>query len=291
MEQVDTQQQQPLTHKEIKNGHTILTNFLSKLNTTNTICRQDVISLESSLGSNIITNNRHVNYYSVTGSNLYVNEIKEIIKKELETTDHNLLIKPVDILNIVDEYYRVLEKLIMFAYPCPGPIRDKLLDDGYMQDYIEDEDGSTNLVNLKTMDIYKALRYNVNRLTDLYNSIDKEVPEFLLNDFENEHLDLYTNVFYNYILTGKDNQLTPVLVTPEVFIDLIDKMYVLRDKILKLRQDTTDKICNSKYLLSLDSTELEDLYYVYKRRLDGMVDCDLNIAVSLLCKTWIENQQ
>ena len=62
----------------------VLNNYLNTLNVTNKICRNDVISLEDTLGENIITKFKETIYFSTNPTDMYVQEVKHKIQNRIK---------------------------------------------------------------------------------------------------------------------------------------------------------------------------------------------------------------
>lgn len=146
----------------------ILTEFLNNLNKTNLICRDDIISLESQLQSNLLTKTRDINYYSMSKTSMYINDIKKAIEEEIHKYEEGSRVTyemAYELMSVTNR--RILRDLTFLAEKAakvPSEVLDIISNDKYMIEYAEDETGSMYIANNKDRSFLEVLATNNNIL-------------------------------------------------------------------------------------------------------------------------------
>lgn len=150
--------------KEMRETASVLENFYNNLAITNVLSRDDIISLEDSLGSNIITATKDIKTFSVSKTFLNVADVKELIKEEIRKnkvastiTQEQLYTKSEDVR------YEILKSFLgdlIYGKEIIEGNREKLLkflkDDRYFLRYELNGD-TEELINIKSKGIFEVL--------------------------------------------------------------------------------------------------------------------------------------
>ena len=150
--------------KEMRETASVLENFYNNLAITNVISRDDVISLEDSLGSNVITATKDIKTFSVSKTFLNVTDVKELIKEEIRKHKVASTITQEQLYDKSDKItteltYSNLAELIAGKDIKEGN-REKLLkflkDDRYFLRYELNGD-IEELINIKSKGIFEVM--------------------------------------------------------------------------------------------------------------------------------------
>lgn len=187
----------------------VLNIFLDKLKNNNLVCQQDVLSLEEMLGSNIFTNTKNIVYLSPTSSCIGVNEVKQLVEKELnniKTESHISYTEYIQTLLDIKENLKDFKlRLIKFK-----TIRNEvisLLKDNNFTMYYKSKDGddcaSDVLCYLSDDSFFSLFKYYsyIGHLKKLCY-LNEELGEKLLEEFDGirknlEETDEYETVVFN----------------------------------------------------------------------------------------------
>lgn len=175
--------------KELREKAGVLENFYNNLCITNVLSRDDVLSLEDSLGSNIITSSKDIRTFSVSKTFLNVSDVKTLLKQEIEK---NRVASTITQEQLYDKALTVLSKI-----STGSPFADALSSRRY-----------SDTKKQEVIDFFKSdkffLRYELNGdVEELINIKDKGLFEVLIS---------YPEVV---------DELAKLHTTPEKFLDKV----------------------------------------------------------------------
>ena len=150
--------------KEMRETVSVLENFYNNLAITNVLSRDDVISLEDSLGSNIITATKDIRTFSISKTFLNVADVKELLKEEIRK---NKVASTITQEQLYDKSDRLISSLahsnlseLIVGKDIKEGIREKLIkflkDDKYFLRYELNGD-IEELINIKSKGIFEVM--------------------------------------------------------------------------------------------------------------------------------------
>ena len=181
----------------------LLSAFNNQLETTNKICRDDIVSLEDLLGSNLITSHRHLSFFTISKSSIGLLEAKKILRERINTVSLIMLPSQTDLQDafelflskVKSQFFPLFTSLNKIPKSIIDGIQSKELNLRYTDDNI--------LYNLRESNesifqiFYRDKNYLL-ALLKLREHIDNE--EQHLNDFDN----IYNTI--DSMLDGDDGE-------------------------------------------------------------------------------------
>lgn len=187
----------------------VLTIFLDKLKTNNLVCQQDVLSLEEMLGNNIFTGSKDIVYLSPTSSCVGVNEVKQLVEKELnnvKTENHISYTEYIQTLLDIKENLKDFKSRLIKFKTIKNEVISLLKDNNFTM-YYKSKDGddcaSDVLCYLSDDSFFSLFKYYsyIGHLKKLCY-LNEELGEELLGHFNGirkqlEETDEYETVVFN----------------------------------------------------------------------------------------------
>ena len=176
--------------------------FLDKLNTTGTVNRGDVLSLESAIETAIYTSKKDIVYLSPSSACIGVDEVKSIVENEIKKTESEVFITYTQYIQRVRELKDLLclfkEKILDSYGSLPKSVLDLINKEEYRLTWVHDvtqPDGPEEKIvydmiqdtnNLGIFNFFEQYdehlraicELNPEKATEIYNNIKLEIEAF-----------------------------------------------------------------------------------------------------------------
>lgn len=176
----------------------ILEEFSSKLKSTGRVSKSDILSLESIVGSGVITNNMNIHVYSNTPTPIYCDETVTMVDELTSKARKNLNISVVGLINYVrDVKYNtiklneLLSRLTSISLETLNNMADKSI--AY---YYDEED---DLRSVLDKSLFTALYAHTNYISKVFKT-DTQCGIEVFNKFHEKLTEIKTESYADYAI-------------------------------------------------------------------------------------------
>lgn len=187
----------------------ILIDFKKRINSKGLISQTDVLSLESLIGENVITDHKSINYFTKDSTQVGLQEVNNIIDNKINEQEVNNQMTVQDFLKLSEQITNRIKWFKEFIFDkivaLPQSIIDYVNDPKYTKIFINNTNGSQEIADARDEYLYNILIYNkpyVYKLLEVANIEQDEYEKTLdkIKELEIKPEDTYYVNYFNAAL-------------------------------------------------------------------------------------------
>ena len=173
-----------------------LEEFKAQLVSTKVVNKEAILSVESIIGSGVITSNRNINMYTDVNTSVSVNETLDIVDELIVNTKKELTISNMDVMRMVDKTITSINNVLYRVNELKNiskEVLDKLMSDS-IRYYYDDND---SLCDIHLLDIFEVMCVHNNYISKVIN-VDTQEGISVFNSIYDKMSEIQTEHYSEY---------------------------------------------------------------------------------------------